>query len=219
MKRLTRILACTLITASASVPLTSAVAKDLAIPESAAHGAIIDHHPGPFRPVVLDVAIDGRTWRLDHGLSPDADRNPFDPFDPAKLIQMKRGDTFIVEGKIFPGGTILEGGDFGAPGGFTPDADGSIGKWICRGWFNFDFTDIANGAVPHVTTTQVFIFNNGDQLWTDGLEGGTTTTRLVTGATGKLRGLQGQVVQKGIGVNSADQSQHFNLRFRFDLTR
>ena len=97
-----------------------------------------------------DVAIDARTWRLDTRLSPDNDQNPFDPFDPAKLIQVKRGNTFIVDGNIIPGRTIPPGGDFDNPSHCGPDSPGSIGKWTCRGVFNFDFSEIANGAAPHV---------------------------------------------------------------------
>ena len=166
-----------------------------------------------------DVAIDARTWRLDTILSPDNDQNPFDPFDPAKLIQVKRGNTFIVDGKIYPGGTIPPGGDFDNPSSFGPDSPGSIGKWTCRGVFNFDFSDIANGAAPHVFTTQTFQFDSNDALWTDGAEGGITTVRAVTGGTGKFAGVQGQVTQETLGINQAGASRLFNLRDTFKLKK
>lgn len=66
---------------------------------------------------VLDVAIDGRTFRGSDGL------NPFDP-GPSNIM---RGNTFIVSGKVYPGGTIPEG-----QGVFGPDEPGSIGNWTCR---------------------------------------------------------------------------------------
>ena len=166
-----------------------------------------------------DVAIDARTWRLDTTLSPDNDQNPFDPFDPTKLIQVKRGNTFIVDGKIYPGGTIPPGGDFDNPSPFGPDSPGSIGKWTCRGVFNFDFSDIANGAAPHVFTTQTFQFDDNNALWTDGPEGGVTTVRAVTGGTGKFAEANGQVTQETLGINQAGASRLFNLRVAFKLKK
>lgn len=51
------------------------------------------------------------------------------------------------------------------------------------------------------------------------MEGGITTVRAVIGGTVRLSGAGGQVVQQTLGVNSAGESQHFNLRFAFKLKR
>jgi len=163
------------------------------------------------KPLVLDISIDGRTFRLD-----PAALNP-NPFDPTfNLLGVKRGDTFIVQGKIFPGGTIPAGGAFGAAGVWSPDHAGSIGTWICRGTFDASGPDILAGHLPMVYTTQIFQLAGKDGLWTDGPEGG-TTLRAVTGGTGQFSNARGQVTQDTLGVNSAGTSQDFNLRETFSL--
>ena len=125
----------------------------------------------------VDVAMDGATWRFDDGSN---------PFYPTFTGDLARGKTFIVSGNIYKGGTLTEGGDFG--GRTTPPARGlpePIGTWVCRGTFNFDIGDIANGAAPHVTSTQFFYFDDGTLLVTDGPEGGARH-----GARGDRRGGQ-----------------------------
>ena len=49
--------------------------------------------------LIFDVATDARSFRLNRG---------------AQLPEAKRGDSFIVEGKIYPGGTIAAGGTLAA---------------------------------------------------------------------------------------------------------
>jgi hypothetical protein len=123
--------------------------------------------------LAFDVACDGRTWRLNRA-------------DPTLSNQVpSRGDGFIVSGKIYPDGTI-------AKGLASPDQPGSIGTWICRGFFN---VDIASGKVPHVVSTQLFFFDNGDGLINDGLENGIPTVRFVTGGMGAYSGARGYVHQ------------------------
>ncbi|SRR5260370_6594880 len=68
-------------------------------------------NPGEF---TIDVACDARTYR----------QNNVD----AAASGSHRGDTFIVSGKIYAGGTIPAG-----QGVFSPDRPGSIGDWTCRG--------------------------------------------------------------------------------------
>ena len=98
-----------------------------------------DEKDGSSKTLVIDVSMDGvGTWSSTKG-------------DISHFLENKRGDTFIVRGSIYPGGTIPEG-----DGVFGPDEPGRIGTWLCRGTFNFDLVpDFVNlGAVPHVTTTQ-----------------------------------------------------------------
>ncbi|MGH9802155.1 MAG: hypothetical protein ACRD82_17470, partial [Blastocatellia bacterium] len=92
--------------------------------------------------LVFDVATDARTFRINRG---------------APLPDAKRGDSFIVEGKIYPAGTLPVGGTLLSPGSFNPDTTpGSIGKWVLRGTFNADFAEILGGAEPAVFGTQYF---------------------------------------------------------------
>lgn len=160
--------------------------------------------------MTFDVAIDARAWRLNDGT------NPFDPLDINNLLAMKRGTTFIVRGKVYPGGTIPAGGTPDNPSAFGPDSPGSIGNWVCRGTLNFDFSEILQGAAPHVATTQIFLLSDGAGLWTDGLEGGVTTTRAVIGGIGEFSGASGEVVQETLGVNATGL---FNLRFTFKIKK
>jgi hypothetical protein len=154
---------------------------------------------------VVDVAIDAHTLGLNN--------------DPAAAGTPKRGTTFIVNGKIYPGGTIPSGVT-----AFDPaTAPGSIGTWICRGVFLADFTDIfVNGSASVAfDTTQMFLFpNDGNALFTEGLEGnlGVTTHRAVTGGTGRFRRVTGTLKQQTIGVNRNGAADGlFNLRFTFTV--
>jgi hypothetical protein len=161
------------------------------------------HVRGP-RTLVLDVACDARTCRI----------NQVDPTIPQPELNFRRGDTFIVNGKIYPGGTIPVGGTFDHPSPFGPDSPGSIGTWVCRGTFNFSAEEIAAGAAPHVTSTQFFLLDDRTGFVTDGLEGGIPTWRAVLGGTGEFSGVRGEVREEELGINSTGLS---NIRFTFTL--
>jgi hypothetical protein len=155
----------------------------------------------------VDVAMDGSTWRMDDGSN---------PFFPVFTGALARGNTFIVSGKIFRTGTLHAGGDFGGGAGNPsgPEAANPIGTWVCRGTFNLDIGDIAAGGFPHVTSTQVFTFDSGDVIVTEGPEGGAEVLRAVVGGAGALRHARGEVVETPLGVNT---SNLFNVRMRFRL--
>ena len=150
---------------------------------------------------VVDVAIDAHTLGLNN--------------DPSAAGVPQRGTTFIVNGKIYPGGTI--------PSGVTPfdpsTAPGSIGTWICRGVFLADFVDIFVNGTAKVAfdTTQMFLFpDDTNALFTEGFEGnlGVTTHRTVTGGTGHFRRVLGTVKQETIGINRNGAADGlFDLRF------
>src|SRR5262249_10321999 len=88
--------------------------------------------------LTVDVACDARTYR----------QNNMDP----SALGSHRGDTFIVAGRIFPGGTIPAG-----DGVFSPDNPGSIGKWICRGVWMVSSDQLAAGASPAFDTSQIYL--------------------------------------------------------------
>jgi hypothetical protein len=154
----------------------------------------------------VDVAMDGATWRFDDGSN---------PFFPTFTGALARGKTFIVSGHIYKGGTLEVGGDFGQPNNPAgPTTPKPIGKWVCRGTFNFDIGDIANGAAPHVTSTQFFYFDDGTTLVTDGPEGGAVTVRALIGGAGAHASARGESVETPLGVNDTNL---FNVRFRFKM--
>lgn len=144
----------------------------------------------------IDVACDARTY-VQNNVDPSA-------------AGSHRGDTFIVAGKIFPGGTIPEGNNV-----FSPDNAGSIGKWICRGAWMVSSDELAGGASPAFDTTQIYLLPDGSrQLFSEGLEGPQPVFRTVVGGTGPLSGARGEVKQELLGTNVTGL---FNLRFTFQL--
>src|SRR5262245_40477822 len=153
--------------------------------------------------LVFDVATDARSLRINRG---------------APLPEAKRGDSFIVEGKIYPGGTIAPGGTLAAPGPFNPiTAAGSIGKWVLRGAFNYDFGEIIAGAEPAVFGTQYFLFDDGRVLVTEGPHAGLTPQlRALAGGGGAFRGAAGDSVEQVIGTNVTGL---FNQRFTFRINK
>ena len=153
------------------------------------------------RTIVVDVACDARTYRNNRG---------------APINESLRGDSFIVNGKIFPGGTIPAGGTPEQPGDFDPDTPGSVGDWTCSGIYNFDFAEIVLGAAPHTASTQLYRFSTEDALVSEGLEGGIKVSRAVIGGTGKFSGIVGEVTEEPIGVN---RTGLFNIRFTFKLKK
>lgn len=153
------------------------------------------------RTFTIDLAIDARTFRANRG---------------AQVTEILRSDNFIIEGKIFPGGTIPRGGTETEPDSFDPEAPGSIGDWTCRGTFNFDFAELAAGAAPHVVSTQIYDLGDADRLWSDGKEGGAKLTRAVIGGTGRFSGAVGEVIQAPLGTNRTGLA---NYRFTFKLKR
>lgn len=153
-----------------------------------------------FRTVGYDVACDARTFKLNKS---------------GTLLDARRGDGFIVQGKIYPAGTIPAGGTMDNPGSFDPDtAPGSIGTWICRGTFNSDISEILGGAHPHLYSTQLHLFNNGNAFVHEGPEGGAAFLRALTGGIGGFAGAAGEVLEEPIGVN---RTGLFNIRHTFRI--
>ena len=124
-----------------------------------------------------------------------------------------RGSTFIIDGKIFRGGALPKGAGMG-----DPNMPGSIGSWICKGFF----TSREGTEDVGYDTTQMFEFNGDrDAIWTEGLEPGlgkqgVITHRTILGGTGRFRGAQGEVKQESLGTN---QSGAPNVRMTFKLQR
>ena len=154
----------------------------------------------------IDVACNGGTMAINRAAGADPDGLP------------ERGDTFIIQGRMYPGGTI----EAGLTG---PGQEGSIGTWICQGWFFYDVAEFADGAAPHVITTQLYLFDNGDGLVSQGTEGGYRTLRPVTGGYGSYIGASGQVSEEDIETNNTlinlgagVLAPAPNIEFKFQLT-
>ncbi len=153
----------------------------------------------------LDVACDGGTLRINRS-------NDVEPNAP-----VRQGDPFIVQGRIYPDGTIEQGLS-------GPHQAGSIGHWICRGWFYYGIEAIAGGAVPHLVTTQLYLLDNFDGLVSDGMEGGITVVRAITGGYGRYSGARGQITEAEVGGNDTTLDfgggitmPAFNIHFEFQI--
>lgn len=124
--------------------------------------------------------------------------------------QPERGSFFVTGGRIFPSGTI--DGD-GAT--FDPNRSGHIGIWICRGTHLVAANEIP-AAPLWVSTAQLFVIGRQgkEQLTTEGVEGGGTVTRIVTGGAGNYAGWVGEQRQTFLGFNPTGG---VNLRVTFIL--
>ena len=144
----------------------------------------------------IDVSCDARTYRQNSADLSAAGSN--------------RGDTFIVQGKIYPGGTIPKGDHV-----FSPDNPGSIGSWICRGIWLVSSAELTSGTSPAFDTTQIYLLpDESKQIFSEGLEGPQPVSRGVVGGTGSMAGIRGQVKQELLGTN---ETGLFNLRFTFKV--
>lgn len=131
----------------------------------------------------------------------------------------KRGGSFVVEGDLYPVGTIPWGE------GFNPASAPPTGHWVCRGSFLFH----PGRKLPQVVSTQEYIFGRltpaspaaPAMLSSSGLEGGTSPARrALVGGTGTYRGIRGNGVQETIGTNTTvlfgldEWAPNFRFRFR-----
>jgi hypothetical protein len=164
------------------------------------------HHEETF---TVDVAVDHATFALvpSTGL-----------VEAPEGTGPNRGAPFIVNGKIFPAGTLHPGDGQG-----DPNQPGSIGTWFCKGIFTSDLLVQMSGLDKiGFNTTQMLEFDGDRQaIWTEGLEGGlgeagVITHRIILGGTGHYRGASGEVVQESLGTNLTGTP---NIRLRFRIER
>src|SRR5262245_26559871 len=191
---LTRIRSLSIITAAAALGVAL-----LQFAVSTVHADGRDHVA--FR---VDVAVDHATFAIVPSNGLVLQPEPAGP---------NRGTPFIVDGRIFPGGTLEKGNGVG-----DPNQPGSIGRWICKGIFT---SDLATEDVGF-DTTQMFMFDgDSDAIWTEGLEAGlgkigVLTHRTILGGTGRFRGARGEVVQEALGTNASGTP---NIRLTFKILK
>jgi hypothetical protein len=182
--------------------LTLTLASAALLGGAATPSLLADHRPPPplkHQPR-YDVAIDAATTRTLYSTNGT----------------ISRGDTFILNGYIYPGGTIP------AEGKFNPTNTGSIGMWTCRGVYNVDLSDLVAGQEPAVYTTQYFHFNDGSMITTEGPEGLAPSRRVVTGGTSAFNGVNGEVLQQFLHFNDTldvDGMAGLNFTFKFNFKK
>jgi hypothetical protein len=122
-----------------------------------------------------------------------------------------RGDTLVIDGTIYPAGTIPPG----VNANNDPNAPGGIGKIRCRALQLVPGTDFASPVFTFVTEmyslpddNQIILVDGpGPNLFA-------TLKRAVIGGTGSYEGATGQVIETDIGMN---KSGACNLRVTFQL--
>ena len=145
--------------------------------------------------IILDIAIDCRTFRNNLGL-------PFANFG--------RGDGFIANGKLFPRGTLLPGAQSN-----DPDSAGSIGKYIEHGTFAATFAEIVAGKRPAFVATWFHLLDEGGGIVTEGPHPDSGPMAVV-GGMGEFSGASGEESVNIIGTNITGCP---NMRVTFNLLR
>src|SRR5262249_46879033 len=148
--------------------------------------------------ITLDVAVDASQTRASR---PDW-----------SIAGAVRGDTIVANGMVYAGGAVPGGGTTAA---FLITDGGPMGAPRFRAQLIGDGSGIVRGVALHsVASTQIFMFDDGSGVITEGLEGSGPEVRAVVGGYGRFSGATGQVTQEVLGFNGTGG---FNLRFNFIL--
>lgn len=138
------------------------------------------------RTINLDVACDCRTFAFNSGAT------------------FARGDGFIVNGKVFPAGTLPAG-----TASNDPNDPGSIGDWICRG-------TLTGAEEPIAFVTQYHLLAGGAGVVSDGTAGELGGRLAVVGGFGSFSGAAGDMTAVPIGTNITGCP---NIRFTINLKK
>lgn len=130
-----------------------------------------------------------------------------------------RGDPFIINGKIFPAGTLPLGTATNDPtlpvNGVAP-----LGTWTCRGQNSFPFPAAiaaAYSSSPFAYFDWHFVLNDGRGLNATGYPLSSTGDRgalSVSGGIGEFSGAAGQIQSESFGTN-ATGCPNFRAKFSF----
>ena len=151
--------------------------------------------------MTYEVAEDGTRFAFD-------DLNLFEDGMPGY------GSAFVTQGYIYPVGT-LNGSNGVLANGEPEFPELVLGEWTCFGWMIGDGAHTATGE--WVISTQVYKFNDGSTLITDGFElvdFEVPTTRAITGGTNAYRSASGEQVQV---LHGFTEQMGVNLTVEFHL--
>lgn len=123
-----------------------------------------------------------------------------------------RGESFVVDGTIYPEGTL--------PSGIAtndPNAPGGIGKIRCRASLLVPASDITTPVFTFVTelyslpddSQTIVVDGPGPNLYV-------TVNRAVLGGTRHFAGVSGEIIEQNLGLNASNAC---NLRVTFKLAR
>ena len=115
-----------------------------------------------------------------------------------------RASPFMIQGKIFPAGTLPSGTASNDPTqpvrGIAP-----LGNWICRGQNQGTYPAAiapAYNSTPFALNTQYFIFNDGRALTAEGYDVPGGGFLSLTGGIGVLSGASGDIQATEFGTNA-----------------
>jgi hypothetical protein len=132
---------------------------------------------------------------------------------PAGKTMFARGEALVVDGTLYPGGTLPSGTNAGN----DPNAPGGIGKIRCRATFLTASTDMTSAFATFVSELYS-LPDDMTNLLADGFgpNFGFTARRIVSGGTGRFRGMVGEIEETEIGFNSTGGC---NLHIVFKLRK
>lgn len=135
----------------------------------------------------------------------------------ATLDGGERAAPFMIQGKIFPAGTIPSGAATNDPTQLVHGV-ASIGDWICRGQVRGTYPPVVApfyNSTPAGLNTQYFILNNGGGITAEGYDVLPAGERLsVTGGIASFRGISGDIQESPLGTNATGCP---NFRAKFNL--
>ncbi len=123
------------------------------------------------------------------------------------------GNPFVTQGYIYPAGTLSDGEEGVLSDGSPAYPDLVLGTWTCDGWFVGEGMRTTEGTM--LISRQVYEFDDGDLLITQGPEGSENfvpVIRAVTGGAGAYDGINGQMTQVMLGM-----SDGFGVRLQIEL--
>lgn len=159
-------------------------------------------------------AEDSEVTLLEVEVAEDGNRFLFDDLNLHPDGMPDYGSAFVTEGYIYPAGT-LNGSNGVLQNGEPEFPDLVLGKWTCYGWMIGDGAHTITGE--WVISTQVYQFNDGSTIITNGFEIADfdlPVARAITGGTGEYRSAKGE--QEQILLGFTDQ-MGVNLSVTFSL--
>ena len=168
---------------------------------------ILDGDHDKVRVFTVDVAQDAARYA----------QNNVDPSQAPELFFP--GDTSILEGTIYPAGTLPSG-----KADNDPNAPGGIGKYRSRATYTSDLANFLRAVEGDPTAAPILAFgtemfslpDDRTTILTDGNwpNAHFSAYRVVLGGTGQFRDVVGEVFQQNIGQN---KTGFCNLRVTFRL--
>jgi hypothetical protein len=150
----------------------------------------------------IEVAEDGNRFFFD-------DLNLHDDGMPAY------GSAFVTQGYIYPAGT-LSGSNGVLDDGSPEFPELVLGEWTCYGWMIGDGAHTTTGK--WVVSTQIYEFNDGSTIITNGVELadiGVEGVRAISGGTGAYRAIIGEQMQT---LNGFTDTMGVNLSVTFEFS-